>query len=40
MSPEQAQGRDDVDGRADIYALGIMLFQMLTGSCPSPAATR
>ncbi len=39
MSPEQAQGRDDVDARADIYALGAMLFQMLTGEVPYPADT-
>src|SRR5574339_307996 len=38
MAPEQAQGLD-VDGRADIYALSIILFEMLTGKQPYEADT-
>jgi serine/threonine-protein kinase len=38
MAPEQAQGVE-VDGRADIYALGIILFEMLTGKQPYEADT-
>jgi hypothetical protein len=38
MAPEQAQGTE-VDGRADIYALGIILFEMLTGKQPYEADT-
>ena len=36
MAPEQAMGRD-VDRRADIYSLGVLIFEMLTGTTPYSA---
>ena len=38
MSPEQLAG-DQVDGRSDIYALGLVTFHLLTGTLPFPSAT-
>ncbi|MEO6597707.1 MAG: serine/threonine-protein kinase, partial [Planctomycetota bacterium] len=34
MSPEQAQGNGDVDIRTDVFALGVMLFELLVGDLP------
>ncbi|HUP24409.1 MAG TPA: serine/threonine-protein kinase [Thermoanaerobaculia bacterium] len=39
MAPEQVRGAHEVDHRANVYALGVVAYEMLTGSHPFPGRT-
>jgi formylglycine-generating enzyme len=37
LAPEQREARGEIDGRADVYACGVMCYEMLTGQLPEGA---
>ncbi len=39
MAPEQTQGLKEIDGRADIYSMGVILYEILSGRLPFNAGT-
>ena len=40
MSPEQAKGQSDIDSRVDIYAVGVLVYRMVTGKLPFIGTTQ